>query len=259
MDRLVYTSLSAMRGSMARQAANANNIANINTVGFRGEYSAASAMYVRGETQPARAHASEEVVGADMRSGTVNVTGRDLDVAMNGDALLGVQSLEGEEAYTRRGDLSVADTGLLTNGEGLPVLGEEGPITVPPYDSIKIEPDGVVRIVPMGGNPEQPQISRPPQDCFPGRIERREGHGRPVPGQGRRRAAGRSGRQDPARQPGRLERRGEPRAGRDDRGQPRLGHADQAHHHRARARQLGRGPHAPARLMGFLPLTSRSS
>jgi flagellar basal-body rod protein FlgF len=74
MDRLVYTSLSAMRGSMARQAANANNIANINTVGFRGEYSAASAMYVRGETQPARAHASEEVVGADMRSGTVNVT-----------------------------------------------------------------------------------------------------------------------------------------------------------------------------------------
>jgi flagellar basal-body rod protein FlgF len=158
MDRLVYTSLSALRGAMARQASTANNIANVNTVGFRGEYAAASALYVRGDGEPARAHSSEQVVGADLRSGTVNMTGRELDVAMDGDALLTVQAPNGDEAYTRRGDLSVAETGLLTNGEGYPVIGEEGPITVPPYDKINIEQDGLVRIVPMGGNPEQPQI-----------------------------------------------------------------------------------------------------
>lgn len=158
MDRLVHTSLSALRGAMARQAATANNLANVNTVGFRGEMAAARVLWVRGDSLGARAVATEEVSGADMRAGTVTETGRNLDVAVENDALLTVQAPNGDEAYTRRGDLQLSDTGLLTTGDGNPVLGEQGPITVPPADSVKIEGDGAVWIVPTGGDPSQPQL-----------------------------------------------------------------------------------------------------
>jgi flagellar basal-body rod protein FlgF len=157
MDRLVHTSLSALRGAMARQAATANNLANVGTVGFRGEMASARALWLRGDGLGTRAFASEEVTGADMRPGTATDTGRDLDVAVEGDALLTVQAPNGEEAYTRRGDFKLSETGLLTTGDGHPVLGEQGPITLPPADSIKIERDGAIWIVPAGGDPALPQ------------------------------------------------------------------------------------------------------
>ncbi len=159
MDRLVHISLSAMRGAQARQAATANNLANVNTVGFRGEMAAARSLWVRGaDSLDARAFATEEVTGHDMRGGAVTPTGRDLDLAIEGEAFLTVQAKNGDEAYTRRGDLQLSDTGLLTTGEGDPVLGEGGPITLPPADKVKIEADGGVWIVPQGGDPNAPQL-----------------------------------------------------------------------------------------------------
>lgn len=157
MDRLIHTALSGMRGAMARQTANANNLANANTVGFRAEMSAARSLWIRGQGFGARAQASQEVVSANMASGTVTATGRDLDVAMTGDAMLAVQAADGSEAYTRRGDLQLSASGLLTTGDGRPVLGESGPLTLPPADSIRIAEDGVVWIVPAGGDPNVPQ------------------------------------------------------------------------------------------------------
>jgi flagellar basal-body rod protein FlgF len=142
---------------MARQAATANNLANVNTVGFRGEMAAARPLWLRGGGHEARAYAAEEVTGADMRGGTISETGRDLDIALQGDALLAVQAGDGEEAYTRRGDLQLSDTGLLTNGDGTPVLGEQGPVTLPPADSVKIEKDGSIWVVPLGGDASKPQ------------------------------------------------------------------------------------------------------
>ncbi len=157
MDRLIYTSLTAMRGSMARQTATANNIANAQTPGFRADIAEAQSVWLKGATVNTRAMASEEVINADMRPGTVIATGRDLDVAVSGDGLLGVQSVDGEEAYTRRGDLQMANSGLLTTGDGHPVLGSQGPVTVPPADSVSIDTDGRIWIVPQGGDPAQPQ------------------------------------------------------------------------------------------------------
>lgn len=157
MDRLAYTSLSAMRGAMARQAAVANNLANANTTGFRAEIAAQQTLWVQGGGLEARATASEEVLAADMRPGTIAETGRDLDIAIATEALLAVQGKEGDEAYTRRGDLVRADSGLLTTGDGHPVIGNQGPITIPPADSVKIEEDGRIWIVPAGGDPNQPQ------------------------------------------------------------------------------------------------------
>jgi flagellar basal-body rod protein FlgF len=157
MDRLIYTSLTAMRGSMARQTAIANNLANAQTPGFRAEIAEAQSLWLRAEGPSARAFSSEEVIAADMRAGTVTQTGRDLDISLAGDALLAVQASDGEEAYTRRGDLQIAASGLLITGDGHPVQGAQGPITLPPVDSVSIDAEGRIHIVPAGGDPQQPQ------------------------------------------------------------------------------------------------------
>lgn len=157
MDRLIYTSLAAMRGSMSRQTAIANNLANAQTPGFRADMASAQALWLDGSGLDARAMSSEEVLGADMKAGTVTQTGRDLDIAMQGDALLVVQAKNGEEAYTRRGDLQISPSGLLTTGDGIPVQGTQGPVTIPPADAINIDQEGRVWIVPQGGDPENPQ------------------------------------------------------------------------------------------------------
>ena len=157
MDRLIYSSLAAMRGAMARQATIANNLANVNTVGFRGEFTSAEAEWLKGSGLSGRATVSQDVTGANMTPGAVTATGRDLDVALNGNALLTVQAADGSEAYTRRGDLQLSQTGLLTTGDGVPVLGQSGPITLPPADSVSIGQDGQVWVVPQGGDPKSPQ------------------------------------------------------------------------------------------------------
>ncbi len=157
MDRLIYTSLTAMRGSMARQTAIANNLANAQTPGFRADLAEAQAMWLDGQGLDARAMASEEVLAADMKGGTVMSTGRDLDIALSGDAMLSVQADDGEIGYTRRGDLMLSQSGLLTTGDGKPVQGSQGPITLPAADSISIDAEGRVWIVPTGGDAAQPQ------------------------------------------------------------------------------------------------------
>ena len=155
MDRVIYTSLTAMRGSMARQTATANNLANAQTPGFRADMAESQALWLNGKG--GRAMSSEEVIGADMRAGTIAATGRDLDIAMQGDAMLVVQAPDGEEAYTRRGDLMVAPSGLLSTGDGHPVQGTQGPVTIPPADSVTIDDEGRVFVVPAGGDPQNPQ------------------------------------------------------------------------------------------------------
>jgi len=157
MDRLIYSSLAALKGAQARQAATANNLANAATPGFRAEISEAQTMWLRGPGFDSRASVSQQVVAANMASGVVSATGRDLDIAIEGDALLAVQSPSGEEAYTRRGDLLMTETGLLTTGDGRPVMGAQGPVTLPPADRITINAEGRISIVPTGGDPGQPQ------------------------------------------------------------------------------------------------------
>ena len=157
MDRMIHTSLSAMRATMARQAVTANNLANASTTGFRAEMSNARPLWIKGPGLPDRAVASEEVQAADMRAAATVSTGRPLDIAMNGDALLTVQAENGDEAYTRRGDLMVSVSGLLTTGDGHPVIGDGGAVTVPPADQIRIDRDGTIWITPLGGDAAAPQ------------------------------------------------------------------------------------------------------
>jgi len=160
MDKLVYTAATGLRAHMAAQAAIANNMANASTTGFRADRVVFDRIKLSGggSELEARAPTSEEVTDADRRPGSVQQTGRPLDVAITGnDDWMAVQAGDGTEAYTRRGDLEVAPSGVLQTGDGFIVMGQSGPITVPPYDSLTIAGDGTINIVPRGGDPKSPQ------------------------------------------------------------------------------------------------------
>jgi len=146
MDRLVYTAVSGMNASMMRERMIASNMANAQTIGFKAEVMRAETVTLDGPQLDVRAMNRSEVKGANMKEGAVVQTGRPLDVAMTGKTMLAVQSVGGQEAYTRRGDLSVSTTGVVENGEGLPVLGENGPLMVPPGAMVSISQDGSVMV-----------------------------------------------------------------------------------------------------------------
>jgi len=157
MDRLIYTAMSGMTDSMTQERVIASNMANAQTTGFRAEVIYATPVTVKGTGLEARAMTDGEVSGANMTPGQFTQTGRALDVAVEGADMIAVQGADGSEAYTRRGDLSVSDTGVLQNGDGRPVLGNGGPITVPLGATITIASDGTV----MANQPDQPNL--PPQ------------------------------------------------------------------------------------------------
>ena len=254
MDRLVNTALTAMRAAMSRQSTIANNLANTNTVGFRAEIANATTRWIDGQTFKTRAQTSEQVLGADMKEGSVTSTGNPLDVAINGEALLAVQANDGSEAYTRRGDLKMSDSGLLTTGDGLPVIGNSGPITMPPYDQISISRDGAIWIVPQGGDPKQPQQVDQLKLATPAgsQIQRA---GWPVPRSEWRRAAQRSAGHSHRRFARRVERQCDGNARSDDRGQPRMGNAGEDDRYRQADRRWRCEPDETGQVTGPAPDT----
>lgn len=145
MDRLIYTALTGMNASMNRQRMVANNLANASTPGFRQEIFSVTPATLRNGSTEARSMARGEVRSTDMAPAKVNRTGQPLDIAVDGEALIAFQAPDGGELYSRRGDFKVSATGLLENGERLPVLGTSGaPISVPPGAQITIAADGSV-------------------------------------------------------------------------------------------------------------------
>lgn len=142
MDRLIYTAFSGLNSSMVRQRVIASNMANAQTIGYRADTLQFTPMTVKGDGLEVRALNDSEVRGADMGEGSLTQTGKPLDIAMQGRVMLTVQGMDGEEAYTRRGDLSVSPSGALINGDGRPVIGESGPVTIPPGRQLIVSPDG---------------------------------------------------------------------------------------------------------------------
>jgi flagellar basal-body rod protein FlgF len=154
MDRMLYVAMAGARETLRAQAANNHNLANASTTGFRADLSAFQARHVDGDGYDSRVYATVATTGFDATQGTQMTTGRELDVAVQGDGYIAVQGLDGREAYTRAGDLHVDTTGQLLTSTNLPVLGDAGPIAIPPYASIAVGADGMISIVPLGQGPE---------------------------------------------------------------------------------------------------------
>ena len=154
MDRLIYLSMSGAKATMQRQDVLAHNLANASTTGFRAELQAFRAVPVRGDGASTRVYALESTIGYNAAPGPLMSTGRNLDVAVQGNAWLAVQGLDGAEAYTRAGALEVNAEGALVTSAGLPVLGDGGPITLPDNALVEFASDGTVTATVGNGRPQ---------------------------------------------------------------------------------------------------------
>jgi len=154
MDRFLYISMTGAKETLRAQTVNNHNLANSSTTGFRADLSAFQSRAVAGSGYASRAYATNATVGWDASQGGLADTGRDLDIGINGPGWIAVQGPDGREAYTRAGNLRIEPSGLLLNGAGQTVLGEGGPISVPPHTSLMIAADGTISIVPVGQGPE---------------------------------------------------------------------------------------------------------
>ena len=152
MDRSLYVAMNGAKQTLLAQTSNTNNLANSQTTGFKADFDQFGSMPVFGPGFPSRVYAMTERPGTDLSPGSIHTTGRDLDVAVNGDGWIAVLNQDGKEAYTRAGNLRVTPQGLLQTGTGQSVLGDNGPLAIPEADKLEIGRDGTISIIPIGDN-----------------------------------------------------------------------------------------------------------
>jgi flagellar basal-body rod protein FlgF len=150
MDRMLYIAMSGAKESSLALAANSNNLANANTTGFKADFNQFRAMHVAGPGHDSRAYALSERPATDLTAGPMNYTGRDLDVAVSNDDWLVVQTPKGDEGLVKTASLQIKADGSLTDISGHPIMGQAGPIVIPPAEKIEIGTDGTISIVPLG-------------------------------------------------------------------------------------------------------------
>ena len=158
MDRLIYTAMTGAKHIMEQQANTAHNLANVSTTGFRAQLDSFRAVPVLSESMPTRAFVVDSTMGADFSQGALQQTGRAFDVAVQGKGWIAVQLDDGSEAYTRQGSLKTSENGVLQTAAGLSVMGEGGPISIPPDVDVSIASDGTISSTERGGKPGQANV-----------------------------------------------------------------------------------------------------
>jgi flagellar basal-body rod protein FlgF len=153
MDRSAYIAMTGATQIMQAQDVVSHNLANANTTGFKSELDAFRSLPVQGPGSPTRINAVAQSLGRDDSQGTLQQTGRALDVAVRGSGWIAVQAPDGSEAYTRAGNLQLTADGMLTDAAGNPVIGNGGPITIPDSTQLVIGDDGTISSVPLGQGP----------------------------------------------------------------------------------------------------------
>ena len=153
MDRLIYTAMTGAKHILEQQATTSNNLANATTTGFRAQLDSFRAVPVLGEGLPTRTFVVDATVGSDFRSGSIQQTGRDLDVAVQGEGWIAIERPDGSEGYTRHGSLKLNENGVLQTQSGMNVMGDGGPITIPPNVVVSIAKDGTISSVDKTGTP----------------------------------------------------------------------------------------------------------
>jgi flagellar basal-body rod protein FlgF len=136
----------------------ANNIANVNTTGFKSDQSLFEEYLMPGAHEDNFKGSDRRVsfvqdrgTYRDFAQGAAEQTGNPLNVAISGNAFLVVQTAGGER-YTRDGGLQMNNQGQLVTASGDPILGTSGPIVFQPTDhDINISPDGTVTVVEGSG------------------------------------------------------------------------------------------------------------
>ncbi|MFG6488974.1 flagellar basal body rod protein FlgF [Roseateles sp. BYS78W] len=160
MDPLIYTVMSGAERVMNAQQVHANNLSNLNTAGFRANLEQAGSADVRGPGYADRVLSSVKSEAVSSRAGAVQDTGRSLDVAVQGDGYFAVAQggADGAEGYTRAGSFDIDGDGRLMLGRHA-VLGEGGPIVLPPHSQVEVRADGTVQVL-MDGQTEMQPVDR---------------------------------------------------------------------------------------------------
>jgi flagellar basal-body rod protein FlgF len=154
MDKLLYVAMTGAKHNAKAQAVHSNNLANASTTGFRADFAQARSMQVFGEAFPSRVYSMSEIPGTDYTPGSLQQTARALDVAIEGDGFIAVEGPDGTEAFTRNGSLVVDANGNLKTSTGSNVLGDGGPIVLPPFEKLEIGRDGTISLQGQGQGPE---------------------------------------------------------------------------------------------------------
>jgi flagellar basal-body rod protein FlgF len=151
LDRFAFTSMTGAKHAMGQLANTANNMANVQTPGFREMLSTFRTVPVNGASADSRAFVVDSTAGSDFTPGAISTSNNPLDVAIRRRGMLTLQTDNGGEAYTRAGRLTVDESGVLRGAGDLPVRGEQGPILLPEgYSQVQIQPNGAVYVVLQG-------------------------------------------------------------------------------------------------------------
>ncbi|MFO7541409.1 MAG: flagellar basal-body rod protein FlgF [Thiobacillus sp.] len=150
MDRMIYTAMSGAKQILEQQATTSHNLANATTTGFRAQVDQFRAVPIQGAILPTRAFVVDSTTGNDFRAGAIQHTGRELDVAVQGPGWIAVAPGDGSEAYTRNGSLKIDENGQLQTRDGLSVMGDGGPLSIPPGRNLSIAKDGTISLLPDG-------------------------------------------------------------------------------------------------------------
>jgi flagellar basal-body rod protein FlgF/flagellar basal-body rod protein FlgG len=150
MDSGYYAALTGLMSKMDALDVAASNLANVSTAGYKSQkefYSSLTASLngIVPRTQLNRAINDYGVLGGavvSLDSGSLQKTGNDLDLALEGAGFFALQTPAGVR-YTRNGNFRVDSKGHLTSSSGDPVLGEAGPITLA-SGQVSISPDGTI-------------------------------------------------------------------------------------------------------------------
>ncbi len=156
MDKALYIAMTGAKHNLQAQSVYANNLANANTTGFKQDMVLAKTSKVEADNDmfDSRAFALVNGTTTDFSAGPLQETGRDLDIAIADNAWLAVQDVDGNEYLTRSASLNVDANGQLVTDRGDVVVGNGGPIAIPPYESIEVGIDGSITVRGKGQGPE---------------------------------------------------------------------------------------------------------
>jgi len=146
MDRMLYTAMTGATEMMHAQSVTANNLANVSTTAFKRELALQQHVPVEGESS-SRHYSIASTTAQDFEPGQMKMTGRSLDVAVEGKGWMAIVGQNGLTGYTRAGSMQVSDSGILMDRSGNMVLGNNGPVAVPPDSELEIAADGTVNVI----------------------------------------------------------------------------------------------------------------
>ncbi|MCK5893243.1 MAG: flagellar basal body rod protein FlgF [Endozoicomonadaceae bacterium] len=150
MDKSLYIAFSGVTRAMKAQQVHANNLANLNSRGFRKDFVHSIAAPLQGDGHHSRVMTVATGTSSAMGSGTAIHTGRNLDLAIADEGWMVVQDDDGKDAYTRAGHLSFDEKGKLITSSGRLIVGNGGDITIPAHRHLEIGGDGMVSVIPTG-------------------------------------------------------------------------------------------------------------